>query len=175
MTIGELSSMFPTAGGQYHWIGVLSPPSYRKFLSYITGWLTASGWIAGFAITAFVVSGMIQNMAAMTHLDYSPTNWQGTLIYWGVILAAVLINTVLSNALPFFEILILVLHLLGFVAIIIPLIYLAPQNTAGEVFGTFVNRGGWYSAAFAACIGLNGNAAAFVGNVETYPRDHDGG
>jgi choline transport protein len=27
----------PTAGGQYHWVAMLAPPSSKKFLSYITG------------------------------------------------------------------------------------------------------------------------------------------
>lgn len=27
----------PTAGGQYHWVYLLSPPSWRNFLSYMTG------------------------------------------------------------------------------------------------------------------------------------------
>jgi hypothetical protein len=39
--MGELSSMIPTAGGQYHWVSLLAPASSRKFLSYITG---QSGW-----------------------------------------------------------------------------------------------------------------------------------
>ena len=29
--------MIPTAGGQYHWVSLLAPPSNKKFFSYITG------------------------------------------------------------------------------------------------------------------------------------------
>lgn len=53
-TMGELSSMYetftssyifpkldafraPTAGGQYHWVSMLAPPSMQRFLSYIIG------------------------------------------------------------------------------------------------------------------------------------------
>lgn len=55
-TIGELASMYvffsmtgvscfeltneqraPTAGGQYHWVSMLAPPSAQKSLSYATG------------------------------------------------------------------------------------------------------------------------------------------
>ena len=44
--VGSLTQVFdlllthqraPTAGGQYHWVAMLAPPSCRKFLSYITG------------------------------------------------------------------------------------------------------------------------------------------
>ena len=59
-TMGELSSMSvalrsskeawiswltifsrsPTAGGQYHWVSQLAPPSMQKFLSYLIGMFT---------------------------------------------------------------------------------------------------------------------------------------
>ena len=38
IVMGELASMIPTAGGQYHWVSLLAPNSCKKFLSYITGW-----------------------------------------------------------------------------------------------------------------------------------------
>ena len=37
VTLGELSSMMPTASGQYHWINMLAPKRSKKFLSYVTG------------------------------------------------------------------------------------------------------------------------------------------
>ena len=39
-TLAELVSMAPTSGGQYHWVSMLAPARYQKFLGYITGWLT---------------------------------------------------------------------------------------------------------------------------------------
>ena len=40
--MGEISSMIPTAGGQYHWISILAPEPCKRFLSYITGKFQAS-------------------------------------------------------------------------------------------------------------------------------------
>lgn len=164
ITLGELSSMVPTAGGQYHWVSILAPASSKKFLSYIVGWLTVTGWIAGLTATAFFVSTLIQALVVQNEPNYQPAGWQGTLLFWAVLLLCVAINTVLSSVLPFIEILILILHLLGFIAILIPLVYLAPQrNSASSVFKTFLNEGGWSTQALSFFIGLNGNAVAFVG------------
>lgn len=76
--MGELASMMPTAGGQYHWIGVLAPDSCKRFLSYVAGkvltslirfgratdndigWITVAGWTLGTAAAAFTSSSMIQ-------------------------------------------------------------------------------------------------------------------
>ena len=32
----------PTAGGQYHWVSMLAPENYQKFISYITGRIPAN-------------------------------------------------------------------------------------------------------------------------------------
>lgn len=36
-SIAELASMFPTAGGQYHFVALLSPKRYKEFLSWMAG------------------------------------------------------------------------------------------------------------------------------------------
>lgn len=131
------------------------------------GWLTVTGWIAGLTATAFFVSTLIQALMVQNDPNYQPTGWQGTLLFWAVLLFCVAINTVLSSALPVIEILILILHVLGFIAIIIPLVYLAPhRNSASSVFNNFLNGGGWSTQALSFFIGLNGNAVAFVGKLD---------
>jgi choline transport protein len=95
--------------------------------------------------------------------DYVPLGWQGTLLYWAVLLLCVFINTALSKALPAIEIAILILHVLGFFIILIPLVYLAPKGDAKDIFTNFQNLGGWQTQALSFFIGLNGNAVAFLG------------
>jgi choline transport protein len=40
--MAELVSMWPTAGGQYHWTYMLAPESWKTVLSYVTGWYVCS-------------------------------------------------------------------------------------------------------------------------------------
>ena len=63
------------------------------------------------------------------------------------------------------EVMFLVLHILGFFAILIPLVYLAPRPTSSHVFTDFINNGGWSTQALSVFVGLTGNAAAFVGKL----------
>lgn len=35
--MGEVISMWPTAGGQYHWVHMLAPEGWKEILSYLTG------------------------------------------------------------------------------------------------------------------------------------------
>jgi choline transport protein len=97
--------------------------------------------------------------------DYSPTRWQGTLIAFAVISAGLFINTVLVKWLPKLEGLIMIIHVLGFFAIIIPLIYLAPHTTASEVFTVFNNGGGWSSDGISFFVGLTTSVFSLLGKV----------
>ncbi|MCJ1361288.1 hypothetical protein MMC16_000386 [Acarospora aff. strigata] len=161
--LSELASMAPTSGGQYHWVSMLAPRSCAKFLSYITGWLTVGGWQAAVASGGFLTGTLIQGLIALTVPSYNPKSWHGTLLFWAVIFFAVFINTIVSSLLPKFEGLILILHIIGFFAILIPLVYLGPHGSADEVFTTFLNGGGWPTQGLSFFVGLIGNVFAFVG------------
>ena len=124
-----------------------------------------SGWVAAIAASGFFVISLIQGIAIQNHPDFTPTGWQGTLLFYAVLLLCVAINTAFSKALPAIEILVLILHIVGFFAILIPLVYLAPHSDAKSVFTVFNNGGGWNTQALSFFIGLNGNAAAFLGKV----------
>ncbi|TVY90274.1 Choline transport protein [Lachnellula willkommii] len=117
-TLSELVSMAPTSGGQYHWVSMLAPSSCAKFLSYMTSWITVGGWQATVASGGYLTGTLIQGLIALTVPEYKPKSWHRTLLFWAVIFFAIFINTVVSNLLPKFEGLILILHLLGFFAIL---------------------------------------------------------
>jgi choline transport protein len=37
LSLAEMASMAPTAGGQYHWVSEFAPEKYQKILSYLSG------------------------------------------------------------------------------------------------------------------------------------------
>ncbi|KAI4160936.1 MAG: hypothetical protein L6R39_000142 [Caloplaca ligustica] len=52
---------------------------------------------------------------------------------------------------------------MGFFAVLIPLIYLAPHGSAASVFQTSLNGGHWPTQGLSYCVGFIGNVATFVG------------
>ena len=54
-------------------------------------------------------------------------------------------------------------HILGFFGILIPLIYLAPHQSAKEVFTTFYNGGDWSTTGLSFFVGLVTAMDAFPG------------
>jgi amino acid transporter len=168
VTIGELASMAPTAGGQYHWVHMLSPKSTRNFLSYITGWMTVLAWVASIATGAFLSASMTQALCLINYPDYANVyaGWQGTLISSAFVLVCVFFNTVVGSLLPKVEGSFMMLHILGFFAILIPLVYYAPKATAAEVFSSatsYQNAGMWNSYGTSFLVGTLGAAFSFVG------------
>ncbi|PVH99940.1 choline transport protein [Periconia macrospinosa] len=162
-TMGELASMAPTAGGQYHWTNMLAPKSCRKFLSYMIGWLTMIGWQAIVASGCFLCASLIQGLMVLGDASYIPTAWQLMLLYWAILVVSLSVNTFISHQLPNIESLILVLHTFGFFAILIPMIYFGPRGSAKEVFTSFTNGGEWPTDGISFLIGALGPCFSLLG------------
>ncbi|KAI1340854.1 putative GABA permease [Xylariaceae sp. FL0016] len=163
LVLSELASMAPTAGGQYHWVFLLAPKSYRRFLSFITGWTTFAGWQALTASSAYLDSTLLQGVIVLANPSFHPKPWHTMLMYWAVLVFAVFINTVASKTLAHFESLILILHIIGFFATLIPLVYLGPHADA-SIFTTFYNEGGWSTQGLSFMVGLPAVAFSLLGS-----------
>lgn len=161
--ISELASMSPIASGQYFWVYILAPPRYKKVLSYLVGWLTSLAWVATVATESLFAGTMIQGILALRYPNTTFTSWQGTLLTWAVMAFNVFINTVLPALLPKFELMIMVLHVGGFIAIITTLLTTSTIGSAASVFLTAQNSGGWPTQGLSYCVGFLGNVATFVG------------
>jgi amino acid transporter len=155
--------MWPTSGGQYHWVAELSPKRYRPFLSCISGWISVSGWQALSASTAFAVASQIQVLVFAGNENYSSPRWQGTLIYWAVLWLAAFINVFLINLLPILEFGVAIAHIGLFIAFIAILCALGERNSSSFVWTEFVNSSGWSSDGVSWCIGLLSSSFVFIG------------
>ena len=102
-------------------------------------------------------------MADMNSPNYVPKPWATTSMLWAVVLLAVNINTIVSRALPKIESLVMILHVVGFFAVVIPLLYMAPRGSASQVFTLFLNEGGWPTTGLSFLIGMLGPVFAFGG------------
>ncbi|KAL6714500.1 hypothetical protein ACLMJK_007925 [Lecanora helva] len=151
LSIGEMASMSPTAGGQYHWVSEFSPESCQKYLSYITGWVLATGW-QGSVVGLSFAAGTIDFRNDQT---YNPQPWHGTLLVIAVVAFAIVFNTSMAKQLPIVEIIILVVHIVGLFAIVITLLVMAPEKNSGRVaLLEFYNGGNWKTTGLATMIGL---------------------
>ncbi|KAN0082207.1 Amino acid permease domain containing protein [Elaphomyces granulatus] len=162
-SLAEMASMAPTSGGQYHWVSEFAPRRHQKFLSYMTGWLCATGWQCAIVAIAFLAGTIIQGLIVLNDPNYVFQRWHGTMLVIAITVFSILFNTFLAKKLPLVEALILILHIVGLFIIVIPLWVLAPRNNATAVFTEFNNGGGWSSDGAATMVGLSTTITAMIG------------
>lgn len=153
----------PLAGGPFNWVSILAPPWCKNFLSYMAGWLTVITWQAIVAASAYVAGTMIQGLLVLNYPSYDFQRWHGTLLFYAVLGFALLLNTFFGWLLPQVETLMLLFHILGFFAVLIPLVSLAPHQSASEVFTRFQNLGGWSTDGLSFFVGIITCASSFPG------------
>lgn len=59
LSLGELSSAYPSAGGQYVYTAALAGPRSRRALSFVVGWVTIFEWITIVASVVFIGSDIV--------------------------------------------------------------------------------------------------------------------
>ncbi|KAI1088173.1 putative GABA transporter [Rostrohypoxylon terebratum] len=161
--LAELSSIAPTAGGQYHWVAMMAPASCSNFLTYLTAWLTTLAWQAMAITTSYLIATTLQGIVVLAQPSYIPLPWHTLLIMWANIILAVLINSTTGRFLARLEGLILILHLMGFFGILVPLVYFSPHNDPSTVFTTFFTDSGWGSEGVTFFVSLPSIASTLIG------------
>jgi choline transport protein len=115
--------------------------------------MSTLSWQAGTASGPFLVGTLIQSSAIVMYPDYSPTNWQGTLMVIAVTFLVWVGNLWGSKTMPIFQNVMLVVHVFGFLAIIIVFWVLSPRATAEVTLTQFTNTGNWNSTGLALMVG----------------------
>ncbi|KAK5651159.1 hypothetical protein OQA88_13206 [Cercophora sp. LCS_1] len=166
LSMAEMASMAPTTGGQYHWVSEFAPAEWQRFLSFVVGWLCVLGWQVGNAAISFLVAQQILGVVVLDTNEgyYVPERWHLTLVVVGIMTVCMLLNTVLYRALPVVEMVALVLHLAGFVAVLVPLWVTGPRvQSAREVFFTFTDGGGWGNVGLSCLVGILSPIFSLIG------------
>ena len=100
VSLAEIASAYPTAGGQYHWVAALAPQKYRHAASWFTGWISIGGQICLTASAALAGGLQYQGMVALNSETYVRKQWQGMMFYWAVLTYALIVNVFGSKILP---------------------------------------------------------------------------
>ena len=112
---------------------------------------------------SYISGTLIQGLITITNPSYDPKPWHAVLLLWAAIGFAVFVNVVIGRLLPRVEGLILVVHILGFFAVILPLIFFGPHRAASEVFSTFLNKGDLPMKGLSFMVRIVGTAFSFLG------------
>ncbi|MEU9396114.1 amino acid permease [Streptomyces sp. NPDC048324] len=148
--LAEVTSAYPTSGALYYQAEQLGG---RKW-GWYTGWLNLLGLlgaIAGIDYGAALFTGAFLNL----QFDFAPTPGKIMAIYLCILALHATLNLFGVRLVSFLNSVSVWWHL-GGVAVIVGALAIVPSHhqSAGFVFGEFVNNTGWTSPMYVAVIGL---------------------
>jgi amino acid permease (GABA permease) len=159
LSMAEVCSSYPTAGGLYYWAAKLAPQSDRNpaAWSWFTGWFNLLGQVA---VTAGIDFGAALFLTAFLNLTtgLTATRDHVILIYAGILFLHGLLNTFGVRVVAFLSDVSVYWHILG-VLVIVGVLAIVPAHhqSVSFVFTKFVNETGftgWGSAVYVFFIGL---------------------
>ncbi|SNX85504.1 related to amino-acid permease 2 [Melanopsichium pennsylvanicum] len=158
LSIAELVSAYPSAGGLYSASGLLVPRKQRAFVAWLTGWLNFTGQIAGIAGTEYGLSQMIFAWAyVITKGRYVATTGATVGLYIALLALHGVINCFGIKTLARLTSSYVIVNLgITFIIIIVVLAKtpLDQMHSAAYTFTTLDNQSGWSSSGLAFFFGL---------------------
>ena len=127
--------------------------------------MSTLSWQAGTASGSFLTGTIIQGLIYVNNPSYSGTAWQGTLLVFAMVLFIYVCNIWGAKGLPMIQNLLLLVHIFGFLVVIIVLWVLAPHRTSKAVFSEFYNGGGWSTMGLSLMVG---QISAIYGSLCTF-------
>ncbi|SEG89258.1 amino acid/polyamine/organocation transporter, APC superfamily [Actinacidiphila yanglinensis] len=153
LSMAEICSSYPTAGGLYYWAAKLAP-SKAPAWSWFTGWFNFLGQVA---VTASVDYGAATFTNALLELQFglSATPAHTVEIFAVILLVHGLLNTQGVRLVALFNNVSVWWHVFGVLVIVGALVLVPDHHTSASfVFGRFVNDTGFHSSFYVAMLGL---------------------
>jgi choline transport protein len=162
VTLSELGSAWPNAGGQYFWTIKLAHPKTRRFQAYICGYLGWAGAIFTSVSVALAVASGIVGMVQYSNPDLVIERWMVFVTSQLVNFAVFFVN-IYSKILPTVGLVTLYVTLAGFLVTFVTVLACSSNNfnTSQFVFREFINETGWSNSGIAFIVGLINPSWAF--------------
>ena len=100
VSMAELASVYPTAGGQYHFASILAPREVKQGISYACGLLSILSWVAIGAAVTIIPAQQIMALVSALHPGFETKQWHVFLIYQGVALIVLFNNLFILKRAP---------------------------------------------------------------------------
>ncbi|ODV82734.1 hypothetical protein CANARDRAFT_204638 [[Candida] arabinofermentans NRRL YB-2248] len=172
--MAELSSAYPSSGGQYHWAFCVSSPEQAPLAAFVVGWISIFAWLIGAASIANYIASFLMGIGVLWNDSFSIEQWQVYLVYVLVTWIVVFICVFFQKWLPKLFSLNFYANVLFFLICFITIgaSHKAGFHDASFVFGTDTNYTGWSSAGVAFMLGVGNSFYSLIG-IDAAPHMSD--
>ncbi|KAF2457649.1 amino acid permease-domain-containing protein [Lineolata rhizophorae] len=160
ISLGEITSVYPTAGGVYYQTFMLSPPRFRRIASWICGWAYVVGNITitlavQFGTTLFFVACINVFESEPGVGIWEAETYQVFLTFLGITLLCNAISALGNRWLPILDTFAIFWTFSGLIAIIVCVLAIAKngRHSGDYVFTHFEANSGWVPG-WSFCVGL---------------------
>ena len=164
-SLAEICSAYPISGGVYYWSAMLANKKWAPITSWITGWVCLVGtWTVTTSI-CFSGGQLILSALGLWNEAYAPEAWHVLLMYWAVLLVALLINIFAAKYLSFINTVCVYWTSASVIIILVTVLTMAKagRRSAAYVFTEFdALRAGW-APGWAFFVGLLQSAYTLTG------------
>ncbi|KAI9044533.1 putative choline transport protein [Aspergillus affinis] len=162
--LAELSSAFPSSGGQYHYTYIMAPSSIRNFLAYLVGICNILGWWMSLASGTIIVATSTFGVVAFWYPDFETQQWQVYLCYvLTIVLSLIPVFVIPQKRVDHMVNSAMALSIFGFFAVIITCLSMGKGNYHPEMMTQYDGASGW-SRVPAWLLSINLGQYAFMGN-----------
>lgn len=117
----------------------------------------------------FLAGSLVQTIILINNENYAFPSWQGTLLAFASMLIAFIGSVYGAKVLPYWQTTVFAVHVLGFLAYIVPIWINAPRASHQQVWAEFQNEGGWSSMGLSLMVGQLAGISQQVG-IDTVSR-----
>ncbi|KAH6684973.1 choline transport protein [Plectosphaerella plurivora] len=162
-SLGEMAAIWPTAGGQYHFVYALCTDKWKRVMSFWVGWTNIVGWLVVVTVQGFFAA-MFICAAAVVGSDgrFVVTQWTTYLIFLAILTFSTAGNIWGNRILGKWNDFALAWSILGVIIISIVILSMHEKTSAEYVFTTFSNETGW-SDGMSWILGLLQSALSLIG------------
>lgn len=116
------------------------------------------------ATVALATTQQLQGLITLSMPSYQAQGWHGTLFSIAITFFAITLNTVFVNKLPLIENFGMILHVSGFVALVVVLWVMGPHSDPKTVWTNFEDNSGWGSDGLSTLVGILGPIVTLIGS-----------
>ncbi|POS70572.1 amino acid permease [Diaporthe helianthi] len=159
-SLGEITSVYPTAGGVYYQTFMLSPPRWRRVAGWVCGWLYVVGNVTitlavNFGTALFLVASIGVFETAEGESIFAAETYQVFLIFLAITLLCNAVSALGDKWLPWLDTAAIYWTFAGLISLVVCILAIAKngRHSAEYVFTSFEPRSGWVPG-WSFCVGL---------------------
>ncbi|KAI9166310.1 amino acid/polyamine transporter I [Paramyrothecium foliicola] len=143
-SLGELAAIWPTAGGQYHFVYALCTDRWRRPMSFLAGWANIFGWLSVITVQGFFAAQFISAAAVIASYErYEITEAKTYGIFIAILALGTIVNIWGNRLLGKWSDAALYWSIAAVLIISIILLAMSKKSAADFVFAEFNNETSW--------------------------------